>query len=80
MAEPGAELGSDRPIAHANAKNSKLDPGRMDTLWFAPELLEFVDHAAGTKMRLDGAPKKWTRSANGEWGESSDKKPWWRFW
>jgi hypothetical protein len=54
--------------------------GRTDTLWFAPELLEFVDHAAGAEIRLDGVPKKWTRSASGEWVESSDKKPWWRFW
>jgi len=54
--------------------------GRTDTLWFAPELLEFVDHAAGSEMRLDGVPKKWRRSENGEWVESSDKKPWWRFW
>lgn len=31
--------------------------GRTDTLWFAPELLEFVDHAAGTEIRLDKVPK-----------------------
>ncbi len=49
--------------------------GRTDTLWFAPELLEFVDHAAGTEMTFDGVPKKWTRSASGEWIESSQKKP-----
>ena len=54
--------------------------GRTDTLWFAPELLEFVDHAAGSEIRLDGVPKTWTRSASGEWVESSQKKPWWRFW
>ena len=54
--------------------------GRTDTLWFAPELLEFVDHAAGTEIRLDGVPKTWTRSASGEWVEASLKKPWWRFW
>jgi hypothetical protein len=54
--------------------------GRTDTLWFAPELLEFVDHGVGAEIRLDGVPKKWTRSASGEWVESSDKKPWWKFW
>src|SRR5881628_31142 len=43
--------------------------GRTDTLWFAPELLELVDHGAGTEVRLDGVPKKWTRSASGEWVE-----------
>ncbi|MFQ3593596.1 MAG: hypothetical protein SNJ82_10500 [Gemmataceae bacterium] len=54
--------------------------GWTDTLWFAPELLEFVDHAAGAEIRLDGVPKKWTRNASGEWVESSGKKPWLKFW
>jgi hypothetical protein len=54
--------------------------GRQDALWFAPELLEFVDHAPGLEISIDGVSKKWTRSASGEWVESSDKKPWWRFW
>ena len=49
--------------------------GRTDTLWFTPELLEFVDHSAGTEITFDGVPKKWTRSASGEWVESSQKKP-----
>ncbi len=38
--------------------------------WFAPELLEFVDHGAGTEISLDGVPKKWTRNADGSWDES----------
>ena len=54
--------------------------GRKDTLWFAPQLLEFVDHGAGTEISLDGVPKKFTRNASGEWVESPQKKPWWRFW
>jgi hypothetical protein len=54
--------------------------GREDTLWFAPELLEFVDHAAGTEIRLGSVAKEWTRSVSGEWVETSDEKPWWRFW
>jgi hypothetical protein len=54
--------------------------GRTDTLWFAPEMLEFVDHAAGTEIRLGGVPRKWTRNESGEWIETRDKKPWWRFW
>ena len=54
--------------------------GRTDALWFVPELLEFVDHAAGTEIRIDGVPKKWTRNASGEWVESPAKRPWWRFW
>ena len=54
--------------------------GRKDTLWFAPHLLEYIDHGAGGEIRLDGVPKKWTREASGEWVESSLKKSWWRFW
>ncbi len=54
--------------------------GRTETLWFAPELLEFIDHAPGTEVRLDGVPKKWVRSASGEWVETKERKPWWRFW
>ena len=54
--------------------------GRPNTLWFTPELLEFVDHGAGSEISLDGVQKKLTRNENGEWVESLDKKPWWRFW
>ena len=54
--------------------------GRTNTLWFAPQLLEFIDHGAGTEISFDGVPKKWTRSASGEWIESPFKKKWWRFW
>ncbi len=41
--------------------------------WFASDLLEFVDHAAGTEITLKGVPKKWVRSASGEWVEQSQK-------
>jgi hypothetical protein len=54
--------------------------GRAETLWFAPELLEFVDHGAGTEIRLDGVPKKWVRSASGEWTEKQERRPWWKIW
>jgi hypothetical protein len=59
---------------------------RVEEFWFAPELLEFVDHAAGTEISLDGVSKKWVRSETGEWIESEavgakqTKKPWWKFW
>ncbi len=53
---------------------------RSETFWFSSELLEFVDHAAGTEIRLDGISKKWTRSASGDWIETGGTKPWWRFW
>ena len=48
--------------------------GRAETLWFAPELLEFVDHAPGTEVRLSGVSKKWVRGASGEWIETNDER------
>lgn len=35
--------------------------------WFAPELLEFVDHAPGSEIQLKGNLGKWVRGPNGEW-------------
>jgi|SRR5215213_2823528 len=60
--------------------------GRKESFWFAPELLEFIDHAPGTEITLHGVPKKWVRSSSGEWDESDTdnsqgiNKPWWKFW
>jgi hypothetical protein len=56
-----------------------------EAYWFAEELIEFLDHAPGTEIRLDSVPKKWTRSASGEWVEErveppSGRRPWWKFW
>lgn len=48
---------------------------RDEAFWFAPELLEFVNHGEGTEITLDGVDKKWTRNADGEWDESSTAKP-----
>ncbi len=45
----------------------ELDKG----FWFAPELLEFVDHAPGATIAIKGVPKKWVRTADGDWEESS---------
>jgi hypothetical protein len=57
---------------------------RNESFWFAPTLVEFVDHAPGTEITIGGAAKKWIRTENGEWREESVKtkssKPWWRFW
>ena len=44
---------------------------RNETLWFAPELVEFLDHASGTEIQLDGIAKKWTRTEEGDWKEES---------
>lgn len=66
-----------------------------EALWFTEDLLELVDHAPGTEIRLDGIPKKWTRTEDGQWAETpaspqtasahqtADRerpKPWWKFW
>jgi hypothetical protein len=53
---------------------------RQDSVWIAPELVEFLDHGAGTEITLEGVQKKWTRGSSGEWIERSTKKPWWKFW
>jgi len=38
---------------------------RNESVWFAEQLIEFVDHAPGTIV--GGAATKWVRSATGEW-------------
>jgi hypothetical protein len=48
---------------------------RNEDAWFAPELLEFVDHAPGTEIRLEGVPKTWVRAASGEWIIIEDAPP-----
>jgi hypothetical protein len=59
---------------------------RKEGFWFAPELLEFVDHAPGTEVTIGGVSKKWIRSATGKWveiGTASQKqarRSWWKFW
>ena len=40
---------------------------RDEAFWLAPDLLEFVDHAAGTEIIIDGSDKKWVRNESGEW-------------
>ena len=54
--------------------------GRGEGYWFAPELLEFVHHGAGTEVRLDGADSSWVKTDDGDWQEVPNKKPWWKFW
>lgn len=72
-------LGTPEQDHAINVHLADLDEAR----WFAPHLLEFVDHGAGTEIRLGGIDKRWVRAANGEWIEESlatPKRPWWRFW
>ena len=37
--------------------------------WFAPEMLEFVDHASGTEVHVHGSPFKSVRQRDGSWKE-----------
>ena len=48
--------------------------------WFAPELLEFIDHGEGTEIVIGN--HKAVRRADGSWEESVIKpiKKWWQFW
>jgi hypothetical protein len=48
------------------AINVQLD-SRAESLWFTPELLEFVDHAPGTEIIIGN--KRLVRTASGEWVE-----------
>jgi hypothetical protein len=41
--------------------------GRDGSIWFAPELLEFVDHAPGTEIVIGN--RRLIRSESGEWIE-----------
>jgi len=49
------------------AISARLDE-KASQLWFAEELLEFVDHAAGTTVEVSG--RKLIRDARGEWREA----------
>lgn len=55
-------------------------------LWFHEDLLEFVDHGAGTVVTVDGVNKRFVRNADGSWREEyfdnprKGSKAWWRFW
>jgi hypothetical protein len=42
--------------------------GQADTLWFANQLLEFVDHAPGTVIEIGN--KRLIRAPSGEWKET----------
>jgi hypothetical protein len=56
---------------------------RGESLWFAPDLIEVINHGAGTEITLDGVDKKWIRRADGGWDEHSTqptRRPWWKFW
>jgi hypothetical protein len=35
--------------------------------WFAPQMLEFVNHAPGTEIHVHGSPFKSVRQPDGSW-------------
>lgn len=53
---------------------------RDESLWFAPDQLELVDHGAGAEITLDGVDKKWTRTESGEWDEFPQRTKVRSFW
>ena len=44
-----------------------------EQLWFAPELVEFIDHGAGAEVRIGN--KHLVRDASGEWSEVPGSEP-----
>ena len=62
----GVEVVGDRGDDHA--VNVHLDE-RDEGFWFAEDLIETIDHGAGTVVTLDGVDKEWVRLPNGEWQE-----------
>lgn len=54
------------------ALNVMLDT-RKEQLWFAPQLVEFLDHAAGTEVRIGN--RRLVREASGEWHEVPGSQP-----
>ncbi len=70
------------------AINVQFD-GRNENYWFAADLLDLVDHAPGTEIRIGG--RHLVRESDGGWRESSaevrpssgttdKRRRWWRFW
>ena len=40
-----------------------------EEFWFSDDLVEHVDHGAGTVISLDGQDVEWVRLSNGDWQE-----------
>ena len=55
--------------------------GKEFSHWFAPELIELLDHAPGTEISVTGVPdSRMIRAADGQWIKVSEPRPWWKFW
>ncbi|MBP1641461.1 MAG: hypothetical protein H6Q03_130 [Acidobacteria bacterium] len=47
-----------------------------EALWFAPELLDFVDHGEGTTIRVQGSDVEWVKTERGDWLQQRRQVPW----
>jgi hypothetical protein len=47
-----------------------------EALWFAPELLDFVDHGEGTTIRVQGSDVEWVKTERGDWLQRRRQVPW----
>ena len=55
-------------LAQDHAINVHFEETNAD-FWFSEDLLELVDHGAGTVIAIDEAETEWVRLQNGEWEE-----------
>jgi hypothetical protein len=49
--------------------------------WLAPQMLEFVNHAPGTEVHVEGSPYKSVHQRDGSWKQvpvNGDQVPWFR--
>lgn len=55
---------------------------RDEGFWFREDLLELLDHNAGTQITFDGVDKVWTRTESGQWKEeghaTAKRHTWWQ--
>ena len=42
---------------------------RRESYWLTLDLVEFLDHQAGSTIRLNGVAKEWVRQKTGKWRE-----------
>ena len=46
-----------------------------EALWFAPNLLDFVDHGEGTTIRVQGSEVEWIKTERGDWIQRKRRLP-----
>ncbi len=48
---------------------------REEGFWLRPELVEFLDHAPGQRIQLEGVPHIWERRPDGSWVDVFEAAP-----